>query len=371
MKPVLIDFSFDLLPELTTPEEALRTHAAGFGYAKYLWKKFRVIIIEQIKNEGDIDRDHVRYHFFNTKGSIARFFNNYRHFIKRNRPDIILIQGLIFPLEIILLRFISDKHIVFIAQHHGEEPGKGIKKILQKAADLCINAYLFTSLDNAQSWVNKRIIKGYHKCFEVLEGSTSFEKQDRDQSRARLNMQGHHNFLWVGRLNANKDPLTVLAAFEDYLNICAEAKLFMIFQEETLLPELKFILASNEALSQAVSFIGKIAHEELPFWYSAADFYISGSHREGSGFALLEAMACGCIPVVTNIPSFRKITDNGKYGFLYEPGNAHALSATLQTLNKINRKKVSEDIIQYFVETLSFKSIADRLSSVCEKLISK
>ena len=371
MKPLLIDFSFDLLPELTTPEEALSTHASGFGYAKYLWEKFRVIIIERIKNAGDIDLDHVHYHFFNAKGDIARSLNNYRRFVKRNRPHIILFQGLIFPLEIIFLRLMSDKHIVFIAQHHGEEPGEGIKKVLQKAADRCINAYLFTSLDNAQNWVNKRIIKGYHKCFEVLEGSTSFEKQDRDKSRARLNMKGNHNFLWVGRLNTNKDPLTVLAAFGHYLDICAEAKLFMIFQEETLLPELKIILSGTAGLPQAVSLIGQVPHEELPYWYSAADFYISGSHREGSGFALLEAMACGCIPVVTNIPSFRKITDNGKYGFLYEPGNVHALSATLQTLNQINRKRISEDIVQYFAETLSFKSIADRLSAVCQKLISK
>ena len=34
----------------------------------------------------------------------------------------------------------------------------------------------------------------------------------------------------------------------------------------------------------------------------AADIFTLGSHREGSGYALTEALACGLPPVVTDIP---------------------------------------------------------------------
>ena len=39
--------------------------------------------------------------------------------------------------------------------------------------------------------------------------------------------------------------------------------------------------------------------------YSAADLFVVGSHHQGSGYALMEACACGAVPVVTAIPTFR------------------------------------------------------------------
>jgi glycosyltransferase involved in cell wall biosynthesis len=371
MKPVLIDCSFDLLPEFNTPQQAISAHVPGFGYAKYLQEKIEVIITEQINYEGEFVSEGVRYRFFKCRKRWLHIPFKMIRFIRRKHPSILFIQGFIFPVEVILLRWTLNKKIVFIAQHHGELPSPGIKKIFQKIADHCIQAYLFTSLDNAKPWIDQQIIRGYHKCCEVLEASTFFEKQDRQKSKLRLEISGHYNFLWVGRLQVNKDPVTMLVAFEDYLNKNQDAKLYMIYQDETLLQELKMIMETNQILRQSVFLLGKIPHEELPYWYSAADFYVSCSHREGSGFALLEAMACGCIPVVTNIPSFRKITANGKYGFLYEPGNVHELSWILQSLSHIRRNEFSEAVLAYFSEALSFKSIAGQLYAICERMISK
>ena len=45
----------------------------------------------------------------------------------------------------------------------------------------------------------------------------------------------------------------------------------------------------------------------MPNYYGAADVFVSGSHSEGSGYALIEAMSAGVVPVVTDIPSFRAI----------------------------------------------------------------
>ncbi len=53
-------------------------------------------------------------------------------------------------------------------------------------------------------------------------------------------------------------------------------------------------------------------------YYNSADYFVLGSHYEGSGFSLVEAMSCGVIPIVTDIPSFRMMTNNGKIGTLME-----------------------------------------------------
>ena len=63
--------------------------------------------------------------------------------------------------------------------------------------------------------------------------------------------------------------------------------------------------------------------------YAGADLFVLGSHHEGSGFALIEALASSVVPVVTDIPTFRVLTRNGALGALWAPGDARAFAAAL------------------------------------------
>jgi len=320
-----------------------------------------VIVIEHINYEGEKMIGELKYRFFKRKSRFVHIPFKTLRYIQRQRPDIVITQGLIFPLQVIALRLKMGRKCPIIVQHHGEKPFTGIKRRLQQVADKCITAYLFTARGNARAWIDNHIIPGYGKCYELLEASTYFERCDKAAARKKTGITGDHNFLWVGRLNANKDPLTVVRGFEKYLAINPRAKLYMIYQEEALLPALKIIIGNSGTLKDAVYLVGKLPHAALPDWYSAADFYISGSREEGSGYALLEAMACGCIPVVTDIPSFRKITAGGKFGFLYEAGNPLQLLKILISLETIDRKILSDVITGHFSNELSFKAIADKL----------
>lgn len=371
MKPLLIDCSFDQLPEFGEPAQALAAHAPGFGYAEYLQEKMRVIIIEHIAQENEVVSHGVPYHFFKSGKRRPFAFRKMAHFIRKKHPDVVLVQGLIFPLEVILLRLQLNHKIIFLAQHHGEVPGRRFRRLLGKIADHIIRGYLFTSLDNAALWVSAGIIAGYHKCYEVPEASTSFERQDKVASRKRLQLKNDETFLWVGRLNADKDPLTVLNGFNNYISLGNHAKLIMIYQENELLPAIQEFIFTHPCLMRSVALMGKMDHNYLPFWYSASDFFLAGSHHEGSGYALIEAMSCGCIPVVTNIPSFRKLTDFGRYGFLYEPGNASDLLRALLSLKQIDRENLSLEIREYFVKELSFRGVAEKLYQIFNRMLSK
>ncbi len=142
----------------------------------------------------------------------------------------------------------------------------------------------------------------------------------------------------------------------------------MIYQNEDLLEEIKNKVLQSIVLEDAVKLIGKVDHRELPYWFSAANFFISGSLSEGSGYALLEAMACGCIPVVTAIPSFEKITEKGKYGYLFPPGDVETLAQLLENLHTLPIEKERLRIEKYFREKLSFQSIAESLGEVINQL---
>jgi glycosyltransferase involved in cell wall biosynthesis len=87
---------------------------------------------------------------------------------------------------------------------------------------------------------------------------------------------------------------------------------------------LKKRIRESEILKSSVTLHGRVAHDEMPNFYGAADLFVSGSHSEGSGYALIEAMASGVVPVVTDIPSFRSIV--GNCGRRWAPGDSRGLA---------------------------------------------
>ncbi len=367
----LIDLNYYAHSNVSNPEEVLELQKASIGFVDFIKEKVAIQLIKHCNYEGKKKVNDVEYIFFKNKNKFLHIPFKTHRYIQKRKPDIVLIQGFIFPLQLIALKCKLSKKTKIMVQHHGEKPYSGIKKVFQKIADHFIDVYFFTSIENANEWIDKKIIRNKEKCCELLEASTSFSLNNQLQSNWNNDFNGNQSFLWVGRLNKGKDPMTVIYAFEKYTMVCAEARLFMIFQTEELLPVINGKLKENELLKKAVILKGKVHHCELQAWYNAADFFISGSHKEGSGYALIEAMSCGCIPIVTNIPSFKKITCEGSYGFLFEPGKAESLLNILLNLKNIEREKLSQSVINHFNNSLSFRSIAEELFAACERLMEK
>ncbi len=83
------------------------------------------------------------------------------------------------------------------------------------------------------------------------------------------------------------------------------------------------------ALESSIRFTGQIAHAQLPELLRTMDIYVSASSSDGASSSLLEALACGLFPVVSNIRANRDWIRDGETGLLFEPGNAHDLAAKL------------------------------------------
>ena len=358
----LIDVSFTAHPGINTPEQIILAHRECLGYATFLSNILDFIVIEHINYEGQERRNNITHSFFKSRNKFFHIPLKTLLYIRKEKPDFVLVQGTVFPFQVILLWLFLSKRSSIIVQHHGNMPFKGLKKVFQQVADKVTDIYLFTALGNVKIWVDNKIIKNKDKCFEILEGSTYMKRQDKQTSRAMLQMEGDDIFLWVGRLDIEKGPIPVLKGFEKYLHGNPEAKLYMIYQVDYLLPEIKELINGSKLLKNAVKLIGKIPHDQLEHWNSAADFFLSGSHREAAGFALIESMACGCIPIVTDIPPFRKIT--GDYGFLFEKDNPDSLYTMLLEATKVNKEEWSDAIIGYFQRELTFKAVADTLLTI-------
>lgn len=357
----IVSTSYINTPEYTDPEKWLERISFYTGLLEALAKRHLVESIEQINYSGDIQKNGVRYHFLNFKKRQLYFPLALHRYIKNLDPDVVFVNGFVFPLQIIQLRKTLGKKVKIIVLHRAEKPFTGVKRLVQRIADNAVNAYLFVSDEFGEEWMKKGIIKDKKKIHEVMQSSSSFQPGNKEHSKRSLSITGDPVFLWVGRLDKNKDPLTVIKAFKKYLSIRPTAKLYMIYQSEQILAEVKEI---SIEFNNAIHLIGKIDHLQLQTWYSAADFFISGSHYEGSGIAACEAMSCGCIPVLTNIISFRRMTGPGKCGLLYEPGNANELLSALLKTNEMYIENEKEKTLEQFRTELSFEALSKKIDTI-------
>ena len=74
--------------------------------------------------------------------------------------------------------------------------------------------------------------------------------------------------------------------------------------------------AKDLNVSSHIQFLGRIAHEEMPTLLGQTDVYVSTSLSDGTSVSLLEALASGAFPVVSDIPSNREWISDGENGFL-------------------------------------------------------
>jgi glycosyltransferase involved in cell wall biosynthesis len=169
--------------------------------------------------------------------------------------------------------------------------------------------------------------------------------------------------LWVGDLTTNKDPLLTVNAFSKFLKHTPDAQFWMIYSEKKLEQELRDCIALNNVQS-SIHLVGRVSHQDLIYWYNSADFIISASHYEGSGIAVCEAMSCGCIPIVTDIPSFRMMTDNERIGLIYPVGNEEVLLQQLQLSISLNRSEEKKKVLDRFFKELSFDANARKIWEV-------
>jgi glycosyltransferase involved in cell wall biosynthesis len=351
-------------PGYNQPESWLKRIEAYTGILESLAKDHKVIGIERINYEGDYEQKGVQYIFLKQTKRTVYFPRRIHQLIKKLEPDVVFINGFIFPFQVLQLKRIVGKKVKIIILHRAEKPFTGIKRYVQKLADKCVDAYLFTSAEFSREWEKNITIQKIH---EVIQASSIFFPVNKVEATKITNVKGFPVFLWVGMLISRKDPLTVVKAFLEFVSHQPEAKLYMIYQSGELLEEIKLLLQENQ-YGAAIVLTGPIPHEQLLNWYNSADFFITASRYEGSGVALSEAMSCGCIPITSNFISFKKMTGPGKCGLMFETGNEKDLLNTLLKTKDMDIEKERDRVLKQFNEELSFEAIAGKIDTIIASL---
>ena len=286
--------------------------------------------------------------------------------IQALQPDIVHLHGLDLNLNLFLLsRSLGRTPPPILLHSHGGYPAASrLGRAVQRANFRRVARLLFTTHAHAQPFIDAGVLDNEERVVEVMETSSDFTPSPREEARQRTGMVGQPVFLWAGRLDPVKDPLTALQGFERILATWPRAELYLYYRTAELLPRLRAFCEGTPRLAGHVHFCGAAPYAQMPDIYSSADFLLQASRREFSGCAVLEAMACGVIPVVTDIPSFRAMTDNGCYGVLFPPGQPDALAQLVLRLSLADLPTRSAAVRQRFESALSFAALARRLHAV-------
>jgi glycosyltransferase involved in cell wall biosynthesis len=170
-------------------------------------------------------------------------------------------------------------------------------------------------------------------------------------------VRGEKVFIWVGGLHERKDPLLIVRAFAQFSRKNPGLRLYMIYQSSELIREVKDVINGENAFEQ-ITLVGEVAHADLINWYNSADFIVSTSKYEGSGVAVVEGLSCGCVPILSDIPSFRMMTSDGSIGLLFGVGHLDGLINTLQKSLQLDIAIEKQKVLKKFADSLSFTAIA-------------
>jgi len=158
----------------------------------------------------------------------------------------------------------------------------------------------------------------------------------------------------------------------------------MVLQE---FPQTRFIIAGEGEQSSylgtlawgldvlnSIIFTGLVPRDELPKYLASSYIYVSTSLSDGTSQALLEAMACGLAPIVTDIPANRPWVTDGINGFLFLTKAPATLAARIIRLleNSGMRKefgRASRQIIQERAEySKSMAKVEARYKELIEEV---
>ncbi|MGB7533082.1 MAG: glycosyltransferase family 4 protein [Halobacteriota archaeon] len=138
-------------------------------------------------------------------------------------------------------------------------------------------------------------------------------------------------------------------------------------------PNVEFIMYGTKRrkdIPEWVNFYEKISDNELRQLYSSSDIFVLPSWVEGCQLPPMEAMACGCAVVATNVGGIPDYSINGENILASPPRNIKALAQNIIRLieDEQKRRKIAENGYNH-IKQFTWDKATDELEKVFEKYI--
>jgi len=177
--------------------------------------------------------------------------------------------------------------------------------------------------------------------------------------------KGTPQFLFVGNLYAHKNVHEILFALKKLIKLYPMAYL-MIVGEGNSYDNLRNLIAELN-LQNHVSLVGYVPHNELPYYYSSSDVYITASRCEQFPLPLIEAWACGKPVIASNIPAHLALLKESEAGLAYKVGSIPDLVSCMAYIYE-HKDEYSEKGVS-FAENNDWSLVARRVKKLYKAVI--
>jgi len=198
-----------------------------------------------------------------------------------------------------------------------------------------------------------------------------FKALDKAQARQYLGFGNDKIILFVGRIDPLKG-IDKLIKVLPYLRNIQELRLLVIGGGEHSQHEIEQLrkLACNLKIENSVAFLDLVKHEQLPYFYSAADVCVVPSYYESFGLVALESLACGTPVVATDVGDFKNIIREGETGYVVRDNVPHRLADKIALLlSRPSTDKKSAQLIRATVSKFSWSNIAEAVIRDCQLVL--
>jgi len=189
--------------------------------------------------------------------------------------------------------------------------------------------------------------------------------------RRKYALDSEKIIFFIGRHVYEKGIHILIDAFRKVLDNFYDVKL-VIAGNGPMTGEL-YSKAHFLGLSHKVLFTGFVTDDERKKLFKIADIAVFPSLYEPFGIVALEAMASGCVPVVSDIGGFSEIVKHLHNGLTFYCANPNSLADMILLLLKddLLRQKLSRQAQSDAREIYSWDKIVKRLKSVYEMIVTE
>lgn len=295
---------------------------------KLLTKSMKIFIISN-ENHPKITSKNQKFHFFATpipKIPILKFFMKILlNFLtlsvihKKNRLDLIHGHGTIAEglTSTFFSKLFKVKSVITVhgggVYSFGKRFPRIIKYIIKNSNNLIVT----------NDFLKQEILKYTHseKKIRVIPNSLLVDRFKPLNKDVLLNSKFQEYkdkfiLLTVSRLEKVKDQAFLLEIVNSLSKKIPNLNL-LIIGSGSLRKKLEK-KAQKLGISSLIRFLGNIKNIELPDYYNLADIFISLSEIEGQGISILEAMACGCLVVASEVGGIKYTIKDNYNGFLVD-----------------------------------------------------
>ena len=181
---------------------------------------------------------------------------------------------------------------------------------------------------------------------------------------SKLKDENIFNILSVGRLSPSKKHELIINSLTTIRDKIGDFKLSIVGDtvleaEKTYKEDLKK-LVKEQKMADRIDFVGSVPPVEVIEYYQKAKVFVNVSETGSLDKVVLEAMACGCIPVVSN-EAFKEILfDKG----LFADGSLLSISEKIKkvyNMDERQRQFLANDLRKIVVERHGLENLVNNL----------